>query len=266
MDDGADLVFQHFPGLSARQQEQFRQLGAVYAALNARVNLISRKDIEHLYERHVLHSLGIAKVLLSGVTLSPSTRVTVSPPTQVTLNPSTQVTLSSSTQVTLSKPAPSRAEGSKRNPPSLDASNAQGPNGLSFIDVGTGGGFPLVPLAILFPDSTFHGIDGTGKKIAAVNEAIQALGLSNCTAEQVRSEGHRGKYDVIVSRAVTTLPEFIRMTKHLVRKGEGKLLYLKGGELADELLPIRLPLRVHELSQFFPGEFFVTKKVVEVEM
>ena len=177
----------------------------MYAHWNERVNLISRKDFEHLYERHILHSLGIAKV----VQFRKATRI---------------------------------------------------------VDVGTGGGFPLVPLAILFPQCTFHGIDGIGKKITAVKGVVEGLGITNCSAEQVRSEDHKQKYDVIVSRAVTTLPEFLRMTRHLVNRGEGTLYYLKGGELADELLPIKQSYRVFELSEFFEEEFFATKKVVRVEL
>ncbi len=123
-----------------------------------------------------------------------------------------------------------------------------------------------MPLAILFPECTFHGIDGIGKKIMAVQGVVQGLGLKNCTAEQVRSEDHKLKYDFIVSRAVTILPDFLRMAKHLVPKGKGKLFYLKGGELVDELRPVRQRVRIHELAQFFPGEFFATKKVVEVEL
>ncbi|MCW5900556.1 MAG: 16S rRNA (guanine(527)-N(7))-methyltransferase RsmG [Flavobacteriales bacterium] len=199
------MLLKYFPELTAEQRERFTRLGELYAHWNERVNLISRKDFEHLYERHILHSLGIAKV----VRFKKGTRI---------------------------------------------------------VDVGTGGGFPLVPLAIMFPQCTFHGIDGTGKKIAAVKGVIEGLGLTNCTAEQVRSEDHKQRYDVIVSRAVTTLPEFIRMTKHLVPKGQGKLYYLKGGELADELLPLKQKYRVFELSEFFEEEFFVTKKVVEVEL
>ncbi|WKZ67968.1 MAG: 16S rRNA (guanine(527)-N(7))-methyltransferase RsmG [Flavobacteriales bacterium] len=198
-----DLLLKYFPELTAHQRELFTRLGPLYAEWNARVNLISRKDFEHLYERHILHSLGIAKVV-------------------------------------------------------------QFKKGTRIVDVGTGGGFPLVPLAVLFPHCTFHGIDGIGKKIAAVQGVIQGLGLTNCTAEQVRSEDHKQRYDFIVSRAVTTLPEFLRMTRHLVPKGEGKLYYLKGGELADELLPIKQRYRVHELSEHFEEEFFATKKVVEV--
>ncbi len=197
------LLTKYFPDLSARQRDQFALLGPLYAEWNARVNLISRKDFEHLHERHILHSLGIAKVV-------------------------------------------------------------QFKKGSRIVDVGTGGGFPLVPLAIMFPQCTFHGIDGIGKKIAAVQGVIAGLGLTNCTAEQVRSEDHRQRYDAIVSRAVTTLPEFLRMTKHLVPKGEGRLFYLKGGELADELLPVKQRYRVHELSRVFEEDFFATKKVVEV--
>lgn len=197
------LLTKYFPHLTAFQREQFTALGPLYTQWNARVNLISRKDMEHLYERHVLHSLGIAAVYTF-------------------------------------------------------------PKGSRIIDVGTGGGFPLVPLAIMFPQCTFHGIDGIGKKINAVKGVIEGLGLTNCTAEQIRGEDHKGRYDHIVSRAVTTLPEFIRMTKHLVTKGSGKLLYLKGGELADEILPLKQKVRIHELKDVFEEEFFATKKVVEV--
>ena len=205
MDTGVEIIHRYFPDLSPEQRTRFEQLGPLYHEWNERVNLISRKDIEHLFERHVLHSLGIAKVFA----FKPGERV---------------------------------------------------------IDVGTGGGFPLVPLAIMFPESTFHGIDGIGKKIMAVKGVIAGLGLSNCTAEQVRSEDHKGRYDIIISRAVTTLPEFIRATKHLVAKGEGRMLYLKGGDIMDEIAPVRDRVRVHHLREFFTEEFFETKKVVEVAM
>ena len=202
---GLDLILKYFPELTAEQRGRFARLGELYAHWNERVNLISRKDFEHLYERHILHSLGIARVV-------------------------------------------------------------QFKKGTRIVDVGTGGGFPLVPLAIMFPHCTFHGIDGIGKKIMAVKGVIEGLGLSNCTAEQVRSEDHKGRYDVIVSRAVTTLPEFLRMTKHLVPKVEGSLYYLKGGELADELLPVKQRYRVFDLSKEFEEEFFATKKVVHVTL
>lgn len=217
-----ELILHYFPDLSAQQREQFAALGPLYNEWNARVNLISRNDIVHLYERHVLHSLGVAMAL----------------------------------------------EGATQDRSALKGLSlrAQSRSDLKFIDVGTGGGFPGVPLAILYPQCTFHMIDGIGKKIAAVQGVIEGLGLTNATAEQVRSEDHRKKYDVIVSRAVTTLPEFLKATKHLVQPGAGRMLYLKGGELADEILPVKQPVRVHELASVFKEEFFATKKVVEVQL
>lgn len=202
MNSGAAIIDEHFTGLSAEQIARFEQLGPLYADLNARVNLISRKDIEQLYERHVLHSLGIAKV------------------------------------------APFKT-------------------GARVLDVGTGGGFPGIPLAILLPDMRFHLIDGIGKKIAAVKEVIEALGLRNATAEQVRSEDHRARYDMIVSRAVTALPEFIKATRHLLAPGAQGIFYLKGGDLSVELKGVPR-VTLHELAGFFQGGFFTTKKVVHV--
>ena len=215
-------LLHYFPDLSAQQRAHFAALGPLYNEWNARVNLISRNDIVHLYERHVLHSLGVAMAM----------------------------------------------EGATQDRSALKGLSlrAQSRSDLKFIDVGTGGGFPGVPLAILYPQCTFHMIDGIGKKIAAVQGVIEGLGLTNATAEQERSEDHRQKYDLIVSRAVTTLPEFLKATKHLVQPGAGRMLYLKGGELADEILPVKQPVRVHELASVFKEEFFATKKVVEVQL
>lgn len=199
---GADIVLKYFPDLSPRQRDRFKELDAIYREWNARVNLISRNDIGHLYERHILHSLAIAKV-------------------------------------------------------------ADLPAGSSVLDVGTGGGFPGIPLAILLPRARFHLIDGIGKKITAVKAVIAAQGLENATAEQVRSEDHRGSYDAIMSRSVTALPRFVRSVRHLLKPG-GSMFCLKGGELADEVLPLRGRVAVFELSAYFQEEFFRTKKIVRV--
>lgn len=155
---GLELIQKYFPDLSEQQKKRFAQLEPLYREWNSKVNLVSRKDMDNLYERHVLHSLGIAKVK----SFKPGTRI---------------------------------------------------------LDVGTGGGFPGIPLAILFPDTHFHLIDGTGKKIMVVNEVIDELGLKNASAEKVRSEDLAGRYDHIVSRAVTDLPNFEALTEHLLIPG-----------------------------------------------
>lgn len=200
-----DTILRLFPELTAKQQDHFRHLGTLYPQWNEKVNLISRTDIGHLYERHVLHSLAIGLV-------------------------------------------------------------HRFPAGSRVVDMGTGGGFPGVPLAVLFPESRFHLIDGVGKKISAVQGVIADLGLTNVTAEKVRSEQHKERYDIIVSRAVAALPALIKSTRHLVPQGKGLLLCLKGGQLADEVMPVHQPVRIHELSKLLPGEFFAEKKVVEVEL
>ena len=205
MDLGVGTVLRYFPDLTEDQRRRLVRLGPLYAEWNARVNLVSRRDIDALYERHVLHSLGLALV-------------------------------------------------------------CPFPDGVRVIDVGTGGGFPGIPLAIRFPRVRFHLIDGIGKKITAVQGIIAELDLANATAEKVRSEEHHGRYDVIVSRAVTAMPEFIRMTEHLVSKGKGRICALKGGLLADELLPLRYPVEVTDLSKVYREVFFATKKVVTVRL
>lgn len=196
------LLVKYFPDLSDKQLELFGRLEPLYVELNAKVNLISRRDLENLYERHVLHSLGIAKV-------------------------------------------------------------REFVKGQQVLDVGTGGGFPGIPLAILFPDTRFHLIDGTGKKIAAVKEVIRELGLPNARAERIRSEDLDGAYDHIVSRAVTDLPRFEALTSHLLKPG-GTTLYLKGGDLEAELTAAQGDSDLYDLDQWFEEEFFRTKGVVEL--
>jgi 16S rRNA (guanine527-N7)-methyltransferase len=242
--EDVSIITRYFPDLSEEQRDRFARLGELYAVWNERVNLISRKDIVFLYERHILHSLGIAKVILDdGSALASRAEAPRGGGAARTFSLSALV---------------ARTLRDERFQRSTDT--------FRVVDVGTGGGFPGVPLAIMFPQWNFHLIDGIGKKIMAVQGVIEGLGLTNATAEQVRSTDHKERYDLIVSRAVTTLPEFIRDTKHLVTKDQGRMLYLKGGELADEILPVRNPVRVHELRERFTEEFFETKKVVEVEM
>lgn len=206
MSSDPTAVFRYFPQLTDTQRKQFSELFPLYSEWNEKINVISRKDIGNLYTHHVLHSLGIAKV----VTFSP---------------------------------------------------------GEAVIDIGTGGGFPGIPLAILFPDTTFHLVDSIGKKIRVVEAVAQALGLKNVSAEQARSEQLKSKFDFVVSRAVTTFPEFYSITRHLVRTG-GKtekrngILYLKGGDLTAELAPFKSKVLVYELNKWFDDPFFETKRVV----
>jgi len=208
MMQGLDLLLAYFPALSDEQRTLFERLGTLYPEWNERINLISRKDMENLYERHVLHSLGIAKV----ISFAAGTRV---------------------------------------------------------IDVGTGGGFPGIPLAILFPDSQFHLIDSIGKKIKVVEGVAEALGLTNVSAQQIRAEELKRRCDFVVSRAVTRLQEFYQHTRHLIEPGgrnalRNGILYLKGGDLEEELAEFNRPATVFSLSDHFREEFFATKKVVYV--
>lgn len=203
-----ELIFKYFPGLSNDQAAKFEQLESLYQEWNSRINVISRKDMEYFYEHHVLHSLGIAKVLK--------------------FLPGTQV-----------------------------------------MDVGTGGGFPGIPLAILFPDTEFLLVDSIGKKIKVVEEIIKAAGIPNVKAMQARAEDIKGHFDFVVSRAVTTLPDFIKWIENNIRKEsrhtlKNGILYLKGGDLDAELAPLRQNYRIYRLSEYFEEAFFETKKVVHV--
>ncbi|MDZ7900879.1 MAG: 16S rRNA (guanine(527)-N(7))-methyltransferase RsmG [Arcicella sp.] len=205
-----ELIEKYFPQLTEQQKQQFVQLGELYIHWNAQINLISRTDMENLYEKHILHSLAIAKV----------------------------VNFKDFTEI---------------------------------LDVGTGGGFPGIPLAILFPFCQFHLVDSIGKKIKVVNEVATALGLTNVRAEQMRAEQVQGEYDFIVSRAVTRLLPFYGWVKgkininnyNSVRNG---ILYLKGGDLKEEIKELGKKARIYELSDYFTEEFFETKKIVHVPM
>lgn len=201
-----EIIHKYFPGLTPGQKAQFEQLMPLYSDWNAKINVISRKDIDALFERHVLHSLAIAQF----IKFTPSTRV---------------------------------------------------------LDVGTGGGFPGIPLAIFFPETHFHLVDSTGKKIKVVEAVASGLGLKNVTAEQIRAEQLPGKYDFVVSRAVTRLPEFVKwIAKNISRKQRNALLngvlYLKGGDIDQELKPFGKKVRVQPLSSYFDEPFFETKKLV----
>ena len=201
-----DLLLHYFKDLSPQQKEQFSALKDLYEDWNAKINVISRKDTEQFYERHVLHSMGIAKVCQ--------------------FNPGAEV-----------------------------------------LDIGTGGGFPGIPLAILFPETQFHLVDSIAKKILVVNEVAAALGLDNVKADQARAEKLKGQYDFIVSRAVTQMPRFMTWTRGKLRKGNGAgsmangILYLKGGDLSEELAAFP-KAKQYALSKFYQEEFFETKKVV----
>jgi len=205
-----ELINKYFPDLTADQRDKFGQMEELYQFWNARVNVISRQDIDTLYERHILHSLGIAKVL-------------------------------------------------------------DFKSGTSILDVGTGGGFPGIPLAILFPKAQFHLVDSIGKKIRVVQEIADALKLTNVKAEQIRAEKLDDSYEFVVSRAVTRITPFVGWVKknisknsfHSLRNG---ILYLKGGDLTEELSELNQKSRIYELSDFFEEEFFQTKKVLYVPL
>lgn len=205
----SDLILKYFPDLTHVQQEQFARLQELYTFWNNQINVVSRKDIDLLYERHVLHSLGIAKIM----TFVP---------------------------------------------------------GETVLDVGTGGGFPGIPLAILFPETSFHMVDSIGKKIKVVNEVAQALGLANVKGSHLRAEEVKEKYDFVVSRAVTQLKDFYpwvrgKFTKSTANKLPSGILYLKGGDLTQEIAESGLAVQQFYLKDHFEEEFFETKQVIYVK-
>ena len=198
------LILKYFPEITDEQKQQFEKLEQLYTEWNEKINVISRKDMDGLYEKHILHSLGIAKVM-----------------------------------------------------PFAD--------GTKVLDIGTGGGFPGIPLAILFPEVSFTLIDSIGKKIKVVEAVSEGLGLKNVTAVHGRAEKLKEKFHFVVSRAVTKMPEFLRWLKGKFEKEQfnekhNGVLYLKGGDLAEELAGLRC--EIFQLKNYFEEEFFDTKKVV----
>ena len=212
VDPDLQLLYNTFPSLNAKQKEQFASLKKEYSEWNEKINVISRKDIDKLYERHVLHSLGIACC----IQFKPGTRI---------------------------------------------------------MDIGCGGGFPSVPLAILFPDVQFTAVDSIGKKIKVVQEISQAIGLTNITAIHARAETIPGAFDFILSRAVAPMADLVTWTSNKILKTGNNsrpngYLFLKGGDLTEEYAALKKHVRFEaeekNLSEFFPGEFFETKKVIYI--
>ena len=203
-----NIISTYFPDISPRQAEQFAMLEGLYNDWNAKINVISRKDIQNLYEHHVLHSLGIAKV----VRFRPDTKI---------------------------------------------------------MDLGTGGGFPGIPLAIMFPDTEFHLVDSIGKKVKVANEVANAIGLENVRFSHARAEEIKEMYDFVVTRAVMPMTDLIKVARKNIAKEQHNavpngIIALKGGELNGEIAPMRNISTVWELSDFFAEEYFQTKKVVHV--
>lgn len=202
------IIHKYFPQLEEQELKQFKKAEDLYFDWNTKINLISRKDAEHLMERHILHSLAIAKVI-------------------------------------------------------------QFKNGTKVLDVGTGGGFPGIPLAIMFPKVQFHLVDSIGKKIKVVKDIAEQLHLSNVTAEQIRAEKVKGHFDFIVSRAVTRLPEFNSWVRGKIKKKgfnqiQNGILYIKGGDVLEEIINTRKKYQIFEIPQFFDEAFFETKKVIHL--
>ena len=205
-----EQILKYFPNLIDTQKAQFEALYDLYFDWNAKINVISRKDIENLYEHHVLHSLAIAEI----IRFQPNSTI---------------------------------------------------------LDVGTGGGFPGIPLAILFPESTFVLIDSIGKKIKVGTEVATAIGLKNITLKHLRVQEEKGKFDFVVSRAVMPLDDLVKLVKKNISKKQmnalpNGLICLKGGELQHEILPYKNVAELFEVSEFFNEEFFKTKKAVYVPL
>ena len=203
-----DLILKYFPDLTEEQKRQFAALYDLYLDWNSKINVISRKDIENLYEHHVLHSLGIAKV--------------------IRFRPGTQI-----------------------------------------MDLGTGGGFPGIPLAILFPEVYFHLVDSIGKKVRVASEIANSIGLKNVTFRHARAEEEKGKFVFVVGRAVMPLTDLLKIIrKNISSKLQNALpnglICLKGGELGNETMPVKNKTTLWDLKEFFEEEFFETKKVVYV--
>ncbi|MCC8154605.1 MAG: 16S rRNA (guanine(527)-N(7))-methyltransferase RsmG [Tannerellaceae bacterium] len=204
------ILFSYFPALSEKQKEQFKALYELYADWNSKINVISRKDIENLYLHHILHSLGIAKML--------------------TLKP-----------------------------------------GTSVMDIGTGGGFPGIPLAILFPETQFHLVDSIGKKIKVGQAVADVIGLQSITFRHCRGEEEKGLFDFVVSRAVMPLADLVKIVKKNILKKQQSalpngLICLKGGELQHEILPFKNKAVILDLKDYFKEDYFETKKVVYVPL
>lgn len=203
-----DIILKYFPNLSEVQQQQFAALYDLYTNWNSKINVISRKDITNLYEHHVLHSLGIAKVMQ--------------------FRPETTV-----------------------------------------MDLGTGGGFPGIPLAILFPETHFHLVDSIGKKVKVATEIANAIGLKNVTTRHCRAEEEKQLFDFVVSRAVMPLADLLKIIRKNIKKEQHNalpngLICLKGGELEREVMPVKHQTLMYDLKDYFEEEFFETKKVVYV--
>ena len=203
-----ELILKYFPDLTEEQKRQFAALYDLYTDWNSKINVISRKDIENLYEHHVLHSLGIAKV----IRFKPGTKV---------------------------------------------------------MDLGTGGGFPGIPLAILFPEVQFHLVDSIGKKVKVATEIANAIGLKNVTTRHCRAEEEKQLFDFVVSRAVMPLTDLLKIIRKNIKKEQHNalpngLICLKGGELEREVMPVKHQTLMYDLKDYFEEEFFETKKVVYV--